>query len=204
MSTTLSKIWLSVGPFFHSFDHNSLVSRPFLARKVSTRSSHHVLQNGPGAVSSIQPSAWSTVRSNLSQTWSTLVKPGRIWSKLSKILEMYPGLHFEGFWARWGPSRVGNGSVKPRSNLGQPWSNLVDPSQTWSNFGKCALDPILRLFAWRALVGSGRLGSGCLVLRADTRENPGGKNGVMTLWKESRSIPKATRKASKGAKCNGA
>uniref|UniRef100_A0A2N9FIU3 Uncharacterized protein n=1 Tax=Fagus sylvatica TaxID=28930 RepID=A0A2N9FIU3_FAGSY len=26
----------------------------------------------------------------------------------------------------------------------------------------------------------GRLGSGCLVLRADTRENPGGKNGVMT------------------------
>jgi hypothetical protein len=34
---------------------------------------------------------------------------------------------------------------------------------------------------WQALVGSGRLGSGCLVLRADTRENPGGKNGVMTL-----------------------
>jgi hypothetical protein len=33
---------------------------------------------------------------------------------------------------------------------------------------------------WRALVGSGWLGSGCLVLRADTRENPGGKNGVMT------------------------
>jgi hypothetical protein len=33
----------------------------------------------------------------------------------------------------------------------------------------------------RALVGSDRLGSGCLVLRADTRENPGGKNGVMTI-----------------------
>ena len=33
----------------------------------------------------------------------------------------------------------------------------------------------------RALVGSGRLGSGCLVLRADTQENPAGKNGVMTL-----------------------
>jgi hypothetical protein len=32
----------------------------------------------------------------------------------------------------------------------------------------------------RALVGSDRLGSSCLVLRADTRENPGGKNGVMT------------------------
>jgi hypothetical protein len=33
---------------------------------------------------------------------------------------------------------------------------------------------------WRALVRSGQLGSGCLVLRADTRENPGGKNEVMT------------------------
>ena len=33
---------------------------------------------------------------------------------------------------------------------------------------------------WRALVGSGRLRSGCLVLHADTRENPRGKNGVMT------------------------
>jgi hypothetical protein len=169
----LAKCWT----FFHSFDHNSLVSRPFLARKVSNRSSHHVLQNGLGAVSSIQPSIWSTVRSNLGQTWSTLVKPGRIWSKLSKLLEMYPGLHFEGFWARW----VLVGLETARSNLGQPWSNLVNPSQTWSNFGKCALDPVLRLFAWRALVGSGRLGSGCLVLRTNTRENPGGKNGVMTL-----------------------
>jgi hypothetical protein len=28
---------------------------------------------------------------------------------------------------------------------------------------------------WRALVGSGRLGSGCLVLRASTRENLVGK-----------------------------
>jgi hypothetical protein len=34
---------------------------------------------------------------------------------------------------------------------------------------------------WRAFVGSGRLGSGCLVLRAYTRENPVGKNGVMTF-----------------------
>jgi hypothetical protein len=129
LSTILSKIWLSVGPFFHSFDHNSLVSRPFLARKVSNRSSHHVLQNGPGAVSSIQPSVWSTVRSNLGQTWSTLVKPGRIWSKLSKLLEMYPGLHFEGFWARW----VLVGLETARSNLGQ---TLVNPSQTWSTLVK--------------------------------------------------------------------
>ena len=32
---------------------------------------------------------------------------------------------------------------------------------------------------WRAFVGSCWLGSGCLVLRVDTRENPAGKNGVM-------------------------
>jgi hypothetical protein len=227
LSTILSKIWLSVGPFFRSFDHNSLVSRPFLVRKVSNRSSHHVLQNGQGVVSSIQLLVWSTVRSNLGQTWSTLVKLGQIWSKLSKLLEMYPRLHFEGFWAWWalvglgtarsnlgqpwsnlvnpsqtwskfselwemylGPRFEGFGHNGPQSGrkwhgqllvkLGQPWSNLVNPSQIWSNFGKCALDPVLRLFAWRALVGSGWLGSGCLVLRVDTRENPRGKNGVMT------------------------
>ena len=113
-------------------------------------------------------------RSNLGQTWSNLVKTPQTLGNVSRTT-------FQGFLGTVGPSRVGNGSVKPRSNLAQPWSNLVNPSQTWSNFGKCALDPILRLFAWRALVGSGRLGSGCLVLRADTRENPGGKNGVMTV-----------------------
>ncbi len=41
------------------------------------------------------------------------------------------------------PSRVGNGLVKPRSNLGQPWSNLVNPSQTCSNFGKRVPDLLL-------------------------------------------------------------
>jgi hypothetical protein len=33
---------------------------------------------------------------------------------------------------------------------------------------------------WWVPVGSNRLGPGCLVLCADTRENPGGKNRVMT------------------------
>uniref|UniRef100_A0A2N9I0J8 Uncharacterized protein n=1 Tax=Fagus sylvatica TaxID=28930 RepID=A0A2N9I0J8_FAGSY len=37
-------------PYAKGFDHNFLVSRPFWARKVSNRSSHYVLQNGPGAV----------------------------------------------------------------------------------------------------------------------------------------------------------
>uniref|UniRef100_A0A2N9I546 Integrase catalytic domain-containing protein n=1 Tax=Fagus sylvatica TaxID=28930 RepID=A0A2N9I546_FAGSY len=87
-------------PYAKGFDHNSLVSRPFSARKVSNRSSHYVLQNGQGVVSSIQLSVWSTVqakwdpsragnglvkpRSNpvdLSQTWSTLVKLGQTLGK---------------------------------------------------------------------------------------------------------------------------
>ena len=132
MSTTLSKIWLSVGPFFHNFDHNSLVSRLFFAHKASNKSSHHALQNGQGVVSSIQLSVWSTVRLNLGQTWSTLVKLGRIWSKPSKLWEMCPVPHFEAFWA-W---RTLVGLETARSNLGQPWSNLVNPSQTWSNFSE--------------------------------------------------------------------
>jgi hypothetical protein len=139
LSTTLSKIWLSVGPFFRSFDHNSLVSCPFLTRKVSNRSSHHVLQNGPGTVSSIQFSVWSTVWSNLGQTWSTLVKLGRIWSKPSKLWEMCPGPHLEGFWAHWvlvgletARSNLGQTSV----NLGQTWSTLVKLGQTLGNVSR--------------------------------------------------------------------
>jgi hypothetical protein len=34
------------------------------------------------------------------------------------------------------PSRVGNGSVKPRSNLGQPWSILVKLGQTSGNVSR--------------------------------------------------------------------
>ena len=122
-----------------SFDHNSLVSRPFLARKVPNRSSHHALQNGQGVVGLIQLSVWSTVRSNLGQTWSTLVKLGRIWSKLSKLWEMYPGPHFEGFWAWW--TLVESGTA--RSNPGQ---HLVTLGQSSPNSGKCVPDHVLRLF----------------------------------------------------------
>uniref|UniRef100_A0A2N9F483 Integrase catalytic domain-containing protein n=1 Tax=Fagus sylvatica TaxID=28930 RepID=A0A2N9F483_FAGSY len=80
-------------------------------------------------VSSIQPLVWSTVWSNLGQTWSTLVKLGRIWSKLSKFWERHPGPHFDGFWA-W---RTLVGSETARSNLvnpGQTWSTLVELGQT--------------------------------------------------------------------------
>jgi hypothetical protein len=126
LSTKLSKIWLSVGPFFHSFDHNSLVSRPFLARKVSNRSSHHVLLNGLGAVSSIQPSVWSTVRSNLGQTWSNLVEFGQSSPNSWKCIPDYISWVF-------GHGGVLVGLETTRSNLGQ---TSVNPSQTWSTLVK--------------------------------------------------------------------
>uniref|UniRef100_A0A2N9H778 Aminotransferase-like plant mobile domain-containing protein n=1 Tax=Fagus sylvatica TaxID=28930 RepID=A0A2N9H778_FAGSY len=79
-----------------------------------------------GVVSSIQFLVWSTVRSN---PWSNLVNLGQTWSKFSEPWEMYPGTHFEGFWARW--TLVGLGTA--RSNLGQ---TSVNPSQTWSTLVK--------------------------------------------------------------------
>jgi hypothetical protein len=91
---------------------------------VSNRSSHHVLQNGQGAVSSTQLSVWSTIRSNLGQTWSTLVKLGRIRSKPSKLWEMCLGPHFEGFWAWW--TLVG---LETAQTSVKPWSTLVKPGQ---------------------------------------------------------------------------
>uniref|UniRef100_A0A2N9FHM4 Uncharacterized protein n=1 Tax=Fagus sylvatica TaxID=28930 RepID=A0A2N9FHM4_FAGSY len=68
-------------------------------------------------------------QSNLGQTWSTSVKLGRTWSKSSRLWEMYPGIHFEGFWASW--TLVGPGTAW--SNLGQ---TSVNPSQTWSTLVK--------------------------------------------------------------------
>jgi hypothetical protein len=133
----LAKIWLSVGPFFHSFDHNFLVSRPFWARKVSNRSSHCALQNGPGAVSSIQFSVWSTVRSNLGQTWSTLVEFGQNSPNSGKCIPNRVSRVFGPGGPQSGWERLGQTLVKLRSTLvklGQPWSNL----------GKCVLDLLLR------------------------------------------------------------
>ena len=139
MSTTLSKIWLSVGPFFHSFNHNSLVSRPFLARKVPNRSSHHVLQNGQGAVSSIQLSIWSTVRSNLGQTWSTLVKLGQNSPSSGKRIPDHLSRVSGHSGPRSGQERLGQTLVNTRSTL-------VKLGQSFPNFGKCVPDHVLRLF----------------------------------------------------------
>ena len=112
----LAKCWT----VFYGFVYNSFVSRPFSTRKVSNRSSHRALHNGQGVVSSIQLLIWTTVRSNLGQTRSTLVKFGQIWSKLSELWEMYSGPRFAGFLA-W-LTLVGLETA--RSNLGQPQSTL--------------------------------------------------------------------------------
>uniref|UniRef100_A0A2N9GA77 Aminotransferase-like plant mobile domain-containing protein n=1 Tax=Fagus sylvatica TaxID=28930 RepID=A0A2N9GA77_FAGSY len=63
--------------------------------------------------------------------WSNLVNLGQTWSlgQILRTLEMYPGTHLEGFWAR--RTLVGLGTA--RSNLGQ---TSVNPSQTWSTLVK--------------------------------------------------------------------
>uniref|UniRef100_A0A2N9HIP9 Uncharacterized protein n=1 Tax=Fagus sylvatica TaxID=28930 RepID=A0A2N9HIP9_FAGSY len=124
-------------PYAKGFDHNFLVSRPFWARKVSNRSSHYVLQNGPGAVSSIQFSVWSTVRSNLGQTWSTLVEFGQNSPNSGKCIPNRVSRVFGPDGPQSGWERLGQTLVKLRSTLvklGQPWSNL----------GKCVLDLLPR------------------------------------------------------------
>uniref|UniRef100_A0A2N9HTR5 Uncharacterized protein n=1 Tax=Fagus sylvatica TaxID=28930 RepID=A0A2N9HTR5_FAGSY len=51
--------------------------------------------------------------------WSNLVLV-KLGQSSPNSWKCIPDLHFKGFWATVDPSRVGNGSVKPRSNFGQP------------------------------------------------------------------------------------
>uniref|UniRef100_A0A2N9FZZ4 Uncharacterized protein n=1 Tax=Fagus sylvatica TaxID=28930 RepID=A0A2N9FZZ4_FAGSY len=149
-------------PIFQSFDHNFLVSRPFSARKVSNRSSHYVLQNGQG--SGQFDSVFGLVNGPV-KPWSNLVNLGQIWSKLSKLREMYPGTAFRGFLGQWTP--VGLGTA--RSNLGQ---TSVNPGQTWSTLVKpwemCPGPSPWEYLMRPGFVGSYGLGPGRPVLRADT------------------------------------
>uniref|UniRef100_A0A2N9EGF0 Uncharacterized protein n=1 Tax=Fagus sylvatica TaxID=28930 RepID=A0A2N9EGF0_FAGSY len=68
----------------------------------------------------------------LGQPWSNLVEFGQ---SSPRLWEMYPRPHFEGFWAWW--TLVG--LEMAQSNPGQPSVNF---GQTWSDFGKCAPDPV--------------------------------------------------------------
>uniref|UniRef100_A0A2N9GWD6 Aminotransferase-like plant mobile domain-containing protein n=1 Tax=Fagus sylvatica TaxID=28930 RepID=A0A2N9GWD6_FAGSY len=73
-------------------------------------------------------------------------------------------------FARYDPCerRPSECSLCQGSNLVKPWEMCLGPS-SW--------EYLMR----RALVGSDRLGSGCLVLRADTRENPGGLRSTISF-----------------------
>jgi hypothetical protein len=83
------------------------------------------------------------------------------------------------WWAPAGSERLGQTSVK----LGQPWSNLV-------KLGEMCFGLLLEgLWAWWTPIGLTRLDLGCLVLRVNTQENPGGKNRVMTRWMKRKSRP---------------
>uniref|UniRef100_A0A2N9HQI4 Aminotransferase-like plant mobile domain-containing protein n=1 Tax=Fagus sylvatica TaxID=28930 RepID=A0A2N9HQI4_FAGSY len=112
--TLCASVATSVGKF-RKFQHSLISSACFHAR--GRRSSRCRISDDLGPVK-----PWSNLV-NLGQTWS------KLWSKLSKLLEMYPGLHFKGFWARW--TLVGLETA--RSNLGQ---TSVNPSQTWSTLVK--------------------------------------------------------------------
>ena len=63
----------------------------------------------------------------------------------------------------------------------RPWSNLVNFGQTSPNLDKCAPGHVLRVLKCNQTpLGSNWLSLGHLVLAVDTRENPGGKNRIMT------------------------
>uniref|UniRef100_A0A2N9IH14 Uncharacterized protein n=1 Tax=Fagus sylvatica TaxID=28930 RepID=A0A2N9IH14_FAGSY len=63
--------------------------------------------------------------------WSNLVNLGQTWSNLVKALQTLGDVSrttFQGFLGTVGPSRVGNGSVKPRSNFGQLQKGMDETS----------------------------------------------------------------------------
>ena len=66
-------------------------------------------------------------------------------------------------------------------NSGQLWSNLVNIGQTFPNLEKCAPEYVLRALECNWIFfKSSRLSPNYLVLRVNTRENPWGKNRIMT------------------------
>uniref|UniRef100_A0A2N9FWT2 Uncharacterized protein n=1 Tax=Fagus sylvatica TaxID=28930 RepID=A0A2N9FWT2_FAGSY len=130
LSTTLTKIWLSVGPFFFAVLATTL---SFLVR-------FRPVKYGIEALDILYTlvKGWSVRSSFWSGQWSgqTLVKLGQPWSNLVELGQSSPNSWrcipdyiSRAFRARW----VLVGSETARSNLGQ---TSVNPSQTWSNLVK--------------------------------------------------------------------
>uniref|UniRef100_A0A2N9EDD4 Uncharacterized protein n=1 Tax=Fagus sylvatica TaxID=28930 RepID=A0A2N9EDD4_FAGSY len=130
-----------------------------------------LLQNGQGAVSSIQLLVWSTVWSNLGQTWSTLVKLGQSSPNSGKCIS---GPHFEGFWAWW--TLVGLETA--RSNLGQTWSTLVKLGQTSGDVSRIFFLGLFDVASLRR-IRPARFGLSRFACR-HPRKSPWVKIGVMT------------------------
>ena len=127
LSTTLSKIKLSVGPLSHGFAYNSLVSRPFFTRKVSNRSSHQALHNVKER--SIRFSLrfgqrFGKTLVKLGQLWSNLVNPGQNSLNSGKCIpdRVLRGFGYSG--SHSGQKRLGQTSFK----LGQISGNVSQTS----------------------------------------------------------------------------
>uniref|UniRef100_A0A2N9H3Z4 Uncharacterized protein n=1 Tax=Fagus sylvatica TaxID=28930 RepID=A0A2N9H3Z4_FAGSY len=111
-----------------------------------------------------------------------LVKLGQPWSNLVKILRTLGNVSrtaFRGFSGHSGPQsgqkRLGQTLVK----LGQPWSTLVQHGQTSGDVSRIFFLGLFDVASprWIRPTWFG-LSSFCV---SDTRENPVGKNGVMTV-----------------------
>uniref|UniRef100_A0A2N9GSC6 Uncharacterized protein n=1 Tax=Fagus sylvatica TaxID=28930 RepID=A0A2N9GSC6_FAGSY len=85
-----------------------------------------------GELGSIQFLVWSTVRSNLGQTWSTLVKLGHLVKALQTLGKCIPDHISRVFWA----SGTLVGLETARSNLGQTWSTPVKLGQPLVKLGQ--------------------------------------------------------------------
>uniref|UniRef100_A0A2N9GTD2 Aminotransferase-like plant mobile domain-containing protein n=1 Tax=Fagus sylvatica TaxID=28930 RepID=A0A2N9GTD2_FAGSY len=133
-------------PYAKGFDHNSLISRPFLARKAPNRSSHHALQNGQGVPSKLWEMCpgphfegfwtwWTlvgleTARSNLGQTWSTLVKLGQTSGNVSRTF--FLGLFDVASPRRIRPAWFGLSRFAcrhPRKSRGTPIDDQFSPTR---------------------------------------------------------------------------
>ena len=94
MSTTLNKIWLSVGPFFTVLP----VTPSFLVRFLPVKYQIEALDMIYTLVRGGQSNpAFGLVNGSV-KPQSNLVNLSQTWSKLSELWEVYPGPRFGGFW----------------------------------------------------------------------------------------------------------
>jgi hypothetical protein len=132
LSTTLSKIWLSVGPLFTVLS----ITPSFLVRFLPVKYRIKALDVLYPMVKwwSTKFSFWSgqhlgQTSIKFGQPWSNLVKVGQTSPNSGKCV---PGLRPEVlsvWWVPVGSDRLGQTSVK----LGQTWLTLVKFGQPWSS-----------------------------------------------------------------------